>query len=327
MSVTPSRLLLAWIIACSGAACGAEGSGTAAEETPTGTITIVRLMTGPHGGGFVPMGERVAEVVRAGTSTIRVQSIASSGAIDNATAVQKGEADLGLTFADVAYTAYTGRLRKGTAPFNHLRAIAVLQVTPISLVARSALSIGSPAGLRGRRVAVGLAGGGTELSARLILAQYGLGPETVHLVSVGFTEAANRLLDGTLDAMFDNASNQAESLRRAIAGGAKFVPIDGPPVNTLRRDYPFLKLTVITPDLYPSVRQPVHTIGVDALMICREDLDEALVYELTKHIFAFVRSVSEQGAPHGIEVSEASATPIPLHAGAARFYRERELSR
>jgi TRAP-type uncharacterized transport system substrate-binding protein len=59
----------------------------------------------------------------------------------------------------------------------------------------------------------------------------------------------------------------------------------------------------------------------------REDLGEALVYELTKHIFAFVRSVSEQQAPSGIELSEASAAPIPLHAGAARFYRERELSR
>ena len=110
-------LLLACISASSGAMWGCEGGGTAARKTPTTTTTIVRLMTGPHGGGFVPMGERVGEAVRAGMPGIRLEAIASSGAVDNATAVQKGEADLGLTFADVAYTAYTGRLRKRDRPF------------------------------------------------------------------------------------------------------------------------------------------------------------------------------------------------------------------
>ena len=62
-------------------------------------------------------------------------------------------------------------------------------------------------------------------------------------------------------------------------------------------------------------------------MICRTDLDERLVYNLTKQLFASLEGLSERGALRSMDIDQAPATPIPLHDGAARFYRERELSR
>ena len=180
-----------------------------------------------------------------------------------------------------------------------------------------------PQDLRGRRVGVGPEGSGTAVTASLILQAYGLSAHDFHTETIGFQEGATKLLNGELDAMFDNAIIRSEALKRAAHGGARFVPIEGPAADRLRREYPFLRVTVIAPELYGT---SVRTIGVDGLLICRSDLDETLVYELTKQLFASLKSLG-RGALRSMDVKQAPATPVPLHPGAARYYRERELSR
>ena len=112
-----------------------------------------------------------------------------------------------------------------------------------------------------------------------------------------------------------------------MQGGARLIPIVGPSVDTLRREYPFLKLTLIPPGMYPNAREAVRTIGVDTLLICRGDMDEGLVYEVTKEFFDGLVSGSERPSLGSVELDQASATSIPLHDGAARYYRQRELQR
>ena len=64
------------------------------------------------------------------------------------------------------------------------------------------------------------------------------------------------------------------------------------------------------------------------VVVCREDLDESLVYALTAQLFeAFPRLSGVEANLRFLNLDEAPATPIPLHAGAARYFRERELSR
>lgn len=316
---------LAATLLCGWAAAGAIACATPpAAPAPT---TRVRLSTGQQGGGFSPLGEQLAIALTGTIPGVEVETVQSSGAVSNVEALQAGRADLGLTFSDVAYFAYSGQLTPNSKPFERLRAIAVLQVTPVALVVRAGLAVRGLGDLRGRRVGLGPSGSGTVLTANLILAAYGLDSSTVHMETIGFQEATTRLLDGTLDAMFDNAINQSDSLRRAIDSGARLVPIEGVAVDNLRREYPFLKLTVISPAMYPGIVAPVHTIGIDGVLICRSDLDERLVYNLTKQLFASLEGLSERGALRSMDIDQAPATPIPLHDGAARFYRERELSR
>jgi TRAP transporter TAXI family solute receptor len=313
--------MAAVLAALSGSACSAPETAAPAAQT-----TIV-LNSGLQGGGFYPLGEQLAAELRGHMPDVTIKTVMSSGAVSNVMAIQRGEADLAFTFADVAYIAYSGQLAPESTPFDRLRGIAVLQLTPISLVARSGLPIRGPADLRGRRVGLGPEGSGTALTANLILRAFGLDPSVFHPETIGFQDAAARLLDGTLDAMFDNAINQSDSLKRVIEGGARVIPIEGPPVDTLRRDYPFLKLTVVPREMYATMDRSVHTIGVDGLLICRRDLDERLVYEITKQLIVSLQPLAAKGALRLMDLDQAPATTIPLHDGAARYYRERELSR
>jgi TRAP transporter TAXI family solute receptor len=114
----------------------------------------------------------------------------------------------------------------------------------------------------------------------------------------------------------------------ALRAGARLLPITGPSVERLHREYPFFQAAVIPPNSYPGVTGAIHTIGVDSLLVCRRDLDEALVYELTKGFFEALPELSASiEALRLMDLHQSPATPIPLHAGAARYYRERELER
>lgn len=288
---------------------------------------VLRFATGTPGGGFYPFGEALAEAYARLMPDVDFHTRPTAGAVDNVTALERGNADLAFAFADVAYIAYVGRLDGAAAPFDHLRGIAALQLTPVHLVVGRDTAIRSPADLRGRRIGVGPPGSGTELTARLVLEASGISTFEVHTEPLPFNDAARRLVGGTLDAMFDNAIFPAESVRMAVRAGARIVPLTGAPFERLRHEYPFLERTVIPRDAY-GLGASVHTIGVHSLLVCRQGLDESLVYDLTRRFFDALPTLSSrQAALRSIDLDQAPATPIPLHEGAARYYRERELMR
>jgi uncharacterized protein len=308
-----------------GALVLATGACTGAAAPPQ-PRPIVRLATGTPGGGFYPVGEGLARAYARSMPQVDVEIHASAGAVANVEAIQRGDADLGFAFADVAYIAFVGRLAGATGPFDRLRGIAVLQPTPVHLVVGRDTGIRAVSELRGRRIGFGPPGSGTALTAELVLQAFGFGSSAVRAETLPFNEAAARLVSGTLDAMFDNAIFPAESVRMATRAGARLIPLTGAPIERLRHEYPFLRVTVIPRDTYPRVSEAIHTIGVDSVLVCRSGLDEALVYDLTKRFFDALPSLSStQDALRSIDLEQAPATAIPLHDGAARFYREREL--
>lgn len=303
------------------AVAAAAGCVSHAESNRLDRVPL-RLTTGNPGGGFYPLGEALARAYRAAGFPVEVHE--SPGSVRNVEAIQRGEADLGFAFAHVAYVAFAGRLQN--AAFDRLRGIAVLQPNPLHLVVRQQSGIRSAADLRGRRVSVGPPGSGTALTASLVLQAFGIPPDSMHLDQLAFNDASAELVAGRLDAIMVDASYPSEAISRATRAGAELLAIDGPPVERLRHDYPFLRLMAIPAGTYPGHARPVHTIAADNVLLCRSDLDEALVYELTKALFAALPTLSaDQGSLRLVDVAHVPATPVPLHDGAARYYREREL--
>src|SRR5437868_6010351 len=83
--------------------------------------------------------------------------------------------------------------------------------------------------------------------------------------------APRRFVDGSLDAMFDTAIYPAGSVAMATSAGAHLLPVGGPAIERLRRDYPFFRAAVIPRNTYDGVDGAVRTIGVDSLLICSRD--------------------------------------------------------
>src|SRR4029077_20037296 len=106
--------------------------------------------------------------------------------------------------------------------------------------------------------------------------------------------------------------------------GLQVIPIDRQIVNNVRAQYPFVKVVPLETKLAPGTDQ--ITVGVDSVLVCRAGLEEPIAYELTKAFYGLLSDLAREQPSAAINPGNASATPIPLHPGAARFYREQEIS-
>ena len=296
--------------------------GSAACERATDAVAAprtLRVAGGPNGDGpFDRILEGMTQAYQRRHSNVRIEATGGR-ALSNAADVQEGRVDIGLTFSNVAHVAF--KRGKSQTPYGRLRAIAVLHVLPIHLLVHPDAGIHTLEDLRGKRIGVGLAEAGASTTVEFVLQEIGwTAPEIDLQTGRGATELlSQRKLDAVM---------RISLWPLDLVGEARVVPIAGPAVDRLLRTYPFLVRAVLPAGTYPSMPRPVPTIGVHRLLICRDDLPEPVVYDFAQQFFKSLSEVSSSlEALRTMRLDESSATPIPLHPGAARFYRERELQR
>jgi TRAP transporter TAXI family solute receptor len=269
------------------------------------------------------LGEAMARSRPSMVPGVPIQIRSSVGAIDNIEAIQSGVADIGLATADLAYFSFVGQLEPDEKPFDRLRAIAVLTQIPVNLVVKSDSNIHGVSDLRGKRVGVGEVGTSSLITASVVLKAFGVDLDMIHAERVPLNNAPAELEAGTLDAYFINGYLEPPS--DFVRPDRRVLPLAGGGVDQLRREYPFLRPMRVPSGVYPG--GAVRTVGVDWLLVCRSGLDESIVYNFTKSFFKNLSSLSSVvDALRFMDLERAPATPIPLHEGAARYYREREIA-
>ena len=287
-------------------------------ERPAGARDAVSTPTVVRIGATLSTVTTIHEVA-AVMPDIQFETLTRYGSLPGIASLNGGERDLVFSYADVAYMAFVGRLPDASAPATQVRAVAVLDPSTLHVLVGKRSGLYSISQFRGKRVALGRPRGATALMAELVLKAFGLMPSDVDGMLMDFPEGVRRLLGGEVDAVFVSGEIPHPAVAEGIAGGARLLEVSGSPVDRLHAAYPFHKLTVIPGGAYTGYPRPVRTIGVDGLLTCRADLDENLVYRLTKAFFELPDTPVDRG--------RAAATPIPLHPGAARYYREQELLR
>jgi uncharacterized protein len=289
----------------------------------------LRIATGPNGGTYLPLGEELARIYTSRVGGMQATAHATGGSIVNVGALHAGTAEVAFTQADVAYDDYTGERSPGPRSNSTLRAMAALYTDVVQIMARRDGSIRSVPGLAGRRVAIGPDGSGTERAANIIMRAHGLDEARVDRRLLTFEEAARELTAGKLDAAFVMASPPTQVVARASETiGIRLLSLDAKVMSAIRTDNPFYFPVVIPRGTYTGQTEDVHTLGVDNVLACRADLDERLVYRLTAVLLdARYELGKKHPAANSIDPEQAPATHIPLHPGAKRFYRTREIFR
>lgn len=287
------------------------------------------MLTGGTGGSFYPLGETLARLYTQRLPAIHMTARSTVASVFNVQAIQQGRADVAFTQGDVAYFAYRRGTEADPRPHTRLRGIAVLWVNTVQLVVPRTSEIRAVRDLRDRRVSVGSPDSGTQIVARLVIEGHGMKYAQVRSEALSFAEAVEGMEHGTLDAGFVVASypvSAVSAMNDAI--GARLIPVEPKVVERIRSDYPFVKPMLIPAGTYRGQDRDLNTLGVDNILVCREDLSEDLVYQLTKILFESLGSLAEHdSAARLIDAEQGPTTPVPLHAGAARFYREREILR
>ncbi len=309
--------------------------GRASEE-----ITFFRIATGGIGGTYYPVGGLIAQAISnppgsrpcdkggsCGVPGLVAVAQSAHGSVANIEAIAAGQVDSGFAQSDIAYWAHTGTtIYLETGKVEGIRAIASLYPESIHLVARKGSEIRSILDLAGKRVSLDEEGSGTLVDSRLILAAFGLGDKDIKASYMKPIPAIEKMKAGELDAFFIVAGYPAAAVAElARTAGAELIPIEGPEIDVLIKKYNFLTRSAIPAETYEGIGE-VNTISVGAQWIVGEQMDEELVYNITKALWNEAsHQLIQVGHPQGLEITLESALDgiaIPLHPGAERFYRE-----
>lgn len=283
----------------------------------------VRLMTGPQGGSWYPLGGAIANF--ADKDGIRVQVLPGAG-IANVKAVQSGRADFGFGNSISTVDGVAGRPpfdEKATNVCN----VATLYPQYFQIVANADAGINSVADLKGKSIAVQPRGNTAEFISQQILEVYGLKYDDMARVSyVSYTDAVSLMKDNNAQAFTLGTTVPASSIMDlASARDIKLIEVSDDKFEAMRALNPgYTKLT-IKAGSYPKQDKDVQAVGYATHVIARCDLDEDIVYKVTKglaennaDLTAIVRVMQDTD----VKVM-ATDIGVPLHKGAERFYKEK----
>lgn len=308
------------------AALAVSAAGACRSRVTTPASSVVRISTGFPDMTFKPLGDALVKEYARVLPDVRFEVEETAGSVTNLEDLQNGTADLGLALADVAYMAFSGDLKELVSDGRNVRGVAVLHSSRVHVLVRADSKIRSVMDFRGHRVVVGPPGSGTAVTSSMLLQAFAVPLEQVEQRALSFASATNALIRGELEGLFVVSADPTETVARAIRAGARLLDVTGPTITRLRADYPFLRTAVIPARTYPGQPRPVETVAIDVLLLSRVGFPEPFVHRLTWALFQVLPSLAKQfDYLRLMELNRAPATPVPLHAGAAWYYRQEEL--
>lgn len=290
----------------------------------TAATQQLTFATGGTSGTYYPLGEAMAQVWNNNISGIQVSVQATGASAENIRLLNNKRVDLAFVQNDINHYAYRGiEIFKGEK-LPDFKVIAALYPETVQIVVRAESNIRTVADLKGKRVSVGASGSGVEANARQILGNAKLTYRDLTPVFLPFAESAEELKHNNIDAFFVVAGHPTAAIQD-IATQLKIRILDfsEKELQSLRHEYEFYSKVFIPASTYNGLVPPATTVAVKASLVCSSNLDNNLVYNLTKALFEHRRELDHPKASEfSLQHAKAGIT-TPFHPGALRYYSEK----
>ena len=297
------------------------GSAASAES-------FVRMVSGPAGGSWYPLGAKLAEVMGKEVKGIATSN-APGGGVGNVRDISSGNAELGWSYGHTAYNGFMGRGKFKKAQEN-VRHFATLYPAALQTAVPKDSPIKTYADLKGRNISPGPKHFSGNAAAELLLAQYGLTYDgikdsggTLHHVS--YKDSVALMKDGHIDAFIALTSvPQASFIDLNFSPGIRFLPVEKTVMDKFMKDNPGYIRTMIPKSAYEGLTEDVPTIGAVTVLVVGKDVPDDVVYNMAKVMwenhaeFAKVKKVWNEVKLENALLGAA----IPVHPGAKRYYDE-----
>ena len=307
-------LLLAAVMVFALCACGGSASSAKKELIMT---------TGNETGTYYAYGTVLANYV-SGKSDFSITAVAGKGSKANIEDMNANLAQLGFCQSDVMSYAYNGERLFDGAKVSGFSAVAALYMEQVQIVTTNP-DVKTVADLKGKAVSIGESGSGVYFNAIDVLTAYGLSESDIDAKYQSFSDSADSLKDGKIDAAFIVAGAPTTAITDlATAKDVNLVSIDNDHINALIDMCPYYSAYTVPAGTYKGMDEDVQTVAIAAMVLARDDVSEDAVYTFLKTIFADVAAVTEQHAKGGeLDLAFASSvTSVPFHKGAVKFFSE-----
>lgn len=313
-----SLLTIALLVGCGGAQKASEQK--AAEKK------FINIATGGTAGVYYPLGGAIAEILNKNVPGVNATAQSTGASVANINMIKDGKVELAMVQNDTAYYAFKGTEMFKDKQVANIRGVSTLYNETIQIVVMEDSSIKTIEDLKGKKVAVGSIGSGTEANARQILEIYGITYDDLKPQYLSFGEAANGLKDGNVDVAFVTAGAPTAAIQDiAFQKKVRLIPVEADKADALIKKYPFYAKQLVKANTYPGQTADLATVAVKAMLVVPENLDVDTVYNMTKAIYA---NTDRLKAAHklGEGITKESALegmPITVHPGADKFFKEK----
>ncbi len=292
------------------------------------------LNTASTGGTYHPVGTAIATLSKVKLlpkQKFSLTAVNSAGSGANVQALGANTAQFAIVqglFGSYAATG-TGPV---TAPQENMRSVSMLWQNVEQFVLDNKYvksgTVADIAPLKGMSMGFGRQNSGTIGSNRVLLSGLGLDMEKdFKLMHGGYGPSADALANGQVAGIGAPAGPPTGAITKLMASNAgKFTLLNVTPDEAKKMDggrnlwVPY----TIKAGTYPGQDKDVQTIAQPNFLAVNADVPDDHVYMLTKAIYEnlpFLQAIHP--ATKAMDVQKATAgLPVPLHPGAARYYKE-----
>jgi TRAP transporter TAXI family solute receptor len=285
----------------------------------------ISIATGGTGGVYYPMGGGLAEVINNHVEGYSATAEVTGASVENMGLIATGDADLAIALADTVQQSYQGTGRFEGQQLPMVRAVGSLYANMVQIVTTADSGVETLDDLAGKRVSVGAPGSGTEVNAQTLLEANGMSFDDFEAQRLNFNETADALANGDIDAGFWSVGAPTSSiLNLATTNDIRMISLTEEQVAAADEADPTFAPLNLPAGTYEGVDEEVATLGVPNVLVVSSEMDEETVYLITKAMYeniADMQAVHPAANETTVEFS-MSATPVPLHAGALRYYEE-----
>lgn len=289
----------------------------------------ISIGTGGTGGVYYPMGGGIADVLSKHVPGMQATAEVTGGSVDNLKLIGSGKPYVGFTMTDAAQDAFKGeeKFKGNKVP---LKTLMILYPNRMHVVTVEGTGIAKMADLKGKRVSTGSPGSATEVMAFRVIEAAGLDRDKdMTRERLGVAESVNAMKDKKIDAFFWVGGLPTAAVTDiANTPGTKVKLIDhAEVVPAMNKKWGNLYVQDSIPkETYRGMDANNAQATVMNILVAHENMDDKTAYNIVKTIFdkrSDIIAVHKEAENFKLENQKASASPIPFHPGAAKYFSER----
>lgn len=288
-------------------------------------VIQLSMGTATVGGIFYNLGAPITQCVNKALPEVNITAEFTQGSTENLRLIQQKKMQMAIITPMIGTFAAQGeRMFKKSGKVDFRVVVRLLPNANIWCTLKSS-DVNSIPELKGKRVGVGPASGGLGVVARSQLEANGINYKTdIKPYFLGAGAMAEALKDGTVEGTI---LTMELAKQVAMTHPLKVLPWDEATVKKFTTQYPYFGRYDYPPNTFKGVDYPVLTVDNGIQLICQTDMDEGLVYKLTKAIVENLECMRKVYEPAKALTPQWCASELgnPFHPGAIKYFKEKGL--
>lgn len=286
----------------------------------------ISIGTGGVTGVYYALGGTIANLITKNIPEYTATAESTGAAVENVFLIHRKQIDIGFVDASSGYNAPRGQGSFEGEAIKDMRSVVSLYPEAVQVVTLDQ-NINTIADLKGKKVAVGSPGSGTEVMAKNLLAMYDLTYDDVKADYLGFGDASSGLKDRTIDAAFIWAGVPTAGIMELGAQNkVKLLNFTPDMIEKIKAVNPYCVPFKVTREHYTGMIADVETVAIPATLQCSADLPDEFVYQFLTVLFDNLPALAATHARGGDVSLESALSGLDvdnLHPGAVKFYKEK----